>query len=365
MTQSARPQLAAARTPGRTLEAVRAITAGGTFDPDVFHVMEERDNTLIEQEILHGAGSSKFVYNFEIQGTQVTGISVIGARHLAAAYGGLKHRLVASVQKTGDLFTFTSYPDHGMPMQVSCSVIAELENEPDFYGAVCEIGDIKTGNSIQIERRENRYETAGRGTPRERTYERPHYATIAQSKAYRNAILSLIPQDIQLSWKIEMLKLKKDEVITGSVIDEKRANVLRFAAQRAIALDRRALEDLTFDQISGLGDAVRDGALPAFVEALKALGLDLQQGDPETGEIKESTSATVRDGNTQLVGARSAPTTQQTPGQDPATQTGKEPASVATTVSPNTTPTVDPARETSQTKPAEHRRRGAAGMFSE
>src|SRR5215470_9213911 len=91
----------------QTLQAVQAV-AGSGWDPDAWHVMERRDEELIADEILNGAGSSKFVYSFDIQGTAVSGISVIGARHLAAHYGGLKHRLVASAQKTGEMFVFTS-----------------------------------------------------------------------------------------------------------------------------------------------------------------------------------------------------------------------------------------------------------------
>jgi hypothetical protein len=134
--------------------------------------------------------------------------------------------------------------------------------------------DIKTGNSIQIERRELRFEERRGGGH----YERPNYATIAQSKAYRNAVLSLVPQDIVIRWKAQQLKLQKSETITASVLDEKRGHVIRFAAQRAIALDRRAVEGLTLDQISGLGDAAREGRLPAFVEAARALGLEVAQG---------------------------------------------------------------------------------------
>jgi hypothetical protein len=79
-----------------------------------------------------------------------------------------------------------------------------------------------------------------------------------------------------------MLRLKKEEVITESVIDQKRANVLQFAAQKAIALDRQAIDHLTLDQIAGLGDAAREGQLPAFVEAAKALGLEVAQESTPT-----------------------------------------------------------------------------------
>src|SRR6266704_2827112 len=82
----------------RTIEAVRTATGGG-FDADAYHVIEQRDDALIAEEVLHGAGSNKFVYQFSMRGGDiVAGISVVGARHLAAHYGGIKHRLVASIQ---------------------------------------------------------------------------------------------------------------------------------------------------------------------------------------------------------------------------------------------------------------------------
>jgi hypothetical protein len=99
----------------------------------------------------------------------------------------------------------------------------------------------------------------------------------------------LIPQDVAIRWKLDMLKLKKTEVITDSVIDQKRANVLQFAAQKAIALDRRSVEALSLAEIAGLGDAAREGRLPAFVEAAKALGLEIAQG--QAAEAKKSAAA--------------------------------------------------------------------------
>lgn len=261
-----RPQLVAPRT-AETLEAVRSVTGGG-FDPEAWHVMNERDDALIADEVLNGAGSSKFVYQFDMPGGSVRGISVVGARHLANAYGGLKHRLVSSTEKRGALFTFTSYPQAGMPMQVMCSVIPELEPEPDFYATVVEVTDIKTGNTIQVEARENRQERRRDGT----MFDRPHFQKIAQAKGYRNAILALLPQDVQIEWSLKMLELKKGDVITRSVIDEKRAGILAFAAQKGIPLQRQAVDQLSMDQIAGLADAAREG-LPAFGRSLSALGL--------------------------------------------------------------------------------------------
>jgi hypothetical protein len=284
MAETARPQLVSPRQIA-TLDAVRTMTGG--FDIDAFHVMDSRDNALVADEILHGPGSSSFVYQFDVRGTAVVGISVVGARHLANHYKGLKHRLVAAQQKTGSLFVFTSYPAENMAMSVSCSVVPELADEDDFYSAVVEMTDVKSGNTIQIERRELRYEERRGGGH----FERPHYATIAQSKAYRNAVLALVPQDVVIRWKMDMLRLKKDEVITASVIDQKRAGVLQFAAQRAIALDRQAVEHLTLDQIAGLGDAAREGRLPAFVEAARALGLDVAQGSTPAEAVQPAAPA--------------------------------------------------------------------------
>lgn len=278
------PALAAPRN-APTLEMVRNMTGG--FDVDAFHVMDRRDDELVADEILHGSLSAAFIYNFEIQGKQVCGVSVVGARHLAAHYRGLRHRIVASTQKIGELFTFKSYPSDGMPMSVSCAVVAELAQEPDYYEVVIEIEDVKAGNKVQIERREARYEYRRDGSP----YERPNYQTIAQSKAYRNGVLAVVPQDVIILWRDAQLKLKKGETITGGLIAEKRRNVLQFAARHAIAFDRRRIEALTLDQIAGLGDAARDGALPAFVNAARALGLEVGHGEaqalpePETVEV--------------------------------------------------------------------------------
>jgi hypothetical protein len=76
-----------------------------------------------------------------------------------------------------------------------------------------------------------------------------------------------------------MLKLRKGETITASVLDEKRSNVLRFAARSSVVIDRRRLEGLTLEQISGLGDAAREGRLPAFVQAAGALGLTAERDE--------------------------------------------------------------------------------------
>jgi hypothetical protein len=251
----------------QTLEAVR--NAAGVFDADAWHVMDQRDNEMIRQELLFGAGSSKYVYRFPISNKEVTGISVIGARQLASMYGGIKHRLIASVTKIGSLFTFTSYPAPGIPMHVEAQLIDMLAGEDDFYEVVIEIDDIKTGNSLQVRKRESRLESRQDGSK----YERPHYSVIAESKAFRNGVLALIDQGTQLEWKTKMLALHKDDVITESVIDEKRTLVLRFAASKSVPISRIGLESLTIDQLAGLGDAARAGGVEQFRAACEALSV--------------------------------------------------------------------------------------------
>lgn len=252
------------------LEQVISNTAASGFDPDAWHAMERRDESMIEQEILNGSGSAKFVYQFELAGTKVAGISVIGARQLAYAYGGIQHRMIAAIEKRGALFTYTTYPHEGAAMDVKCSYVRELADEDDFYGVIIEITDIKTGNRIQVEKREFREELRRDGS----MFARPHFQVIAQSKAFRNGVLSLIPQDVQLEWKEKQMRLGKGDVITASVADEKRKAVMAYAAKNAVAVNRHAIEALTLDQITGLGEAARgEGGKAAFLRSAVALGI--------------------------------------------------------------------------------------------
>jgi hypothetical protein len=262
-----------------TLEAVRMVS-GGHFDPDMWHVMNERDNTLIADEVAHGAGSPIFVYQFEIGGHPVANLSTKGLQHLAGFYGGLHHKIISALEKRGTVICFQRFAGGDGPPIGYTSLPAELASEPDFYSVVVEVTDIKTGNSVQIERREYRFERRRDGSE----FERPHYQTIAQSKARRNGYGVLIPQDVQAEFLQRMLKLDKNKMtLTPSLLAEKRSAVLRYAAANSVPLDRRRLDILTFDQIAGLGDAAREGALPAFVQGAVALGLsmaELTDGEP-------------------------------------------------------------------------------------
>lgn len=251
------------------MERVLQQTVASGFDADAWHVMQQRDNALIEQEIINGAGSSKFIYNFSIAGTNVSGISAVGARELRAHYGGIETAMLSSWRKEGALFVFTTYPHNGSHSSIETRRIPELADEPDGYNCLMQVRDIKTGNVTVAEKFEKRYESKRDGS----SYERPHFATIAQAKAERNGILAIIPQAVQLKWKEEMLKHGKTDTITSSVLAEKRGNVLRFAAAKAIQIDRRMVETLTLDQIAGLGDAAREGATDQFRAAAAALGI--------------------------------------------------------------------------------------------
>lgn len=300
---------------GMTLEAVRS--ASGTFDIDAFHVMEERDNTLIAQEILHGSGSSKFVYAFEIQGKQVAGISVVGARELARQYGGIKHRLVASVSKIGSLFQFTSFPHEGVRYEVTAQHIDALAEHDDYYEVLVEIADIKTGNTVQVRKRESSTERRRDGS----RFERPHYSVIAESKAYRNGVLSLVDQGVQLEFKMKMLALGKSEGITDSLIDEKRSAVLRFSASNSVPINRRALEALTLDQLAGLGDAARTGGVSQFRQAAETLRvLDVPAVVEQAGPISLAAQSAGR------AAGREAAKEAAQPASQPAGQAASKPA---------------------------------------
>jgi hypothetical protein len=255
------------------LAVARSVTdltpSGGGFDIDLLHAMEERDEALIADAIMHGSMTGKFVYDFEIGGTQVCGVSVIGARHLAHFYGGLKHRLITSTLKRGAQFIYTTYPGEYSPrMAVSVESIELMADDPDFYSVLCEIVDTKKGNTIQRERSEHRYERKRDGS----FFERPNFQSMAQAKAYRNGILDLLPQDVVLAFKAEAKKLGRSENITENVIETKRRNILTFAASKAIAVDRNAVQQLGWEQIAGLSEAARIGPND-FVRSAASLGI--------------------------------------------------------------------------------------------
>jgi len=273
MSATAQLRAAATRTTNAApeFESLLQRSVRSTFDPAAWHAMQERDNQLIRDQVLHGYASKDFVYSFSIQGKTVTGVSVVGARELASEYGGIKARIVATVEKRGALFIFRTFT----PLSIETRRLPELSGDDDFYECVLEVQDIKTGNSIEVRKKETRQEKRRDGS----TYERPHYDVIAESKAFRNGVLSVLPQNVVIDFEKRCLAAgnKSDE----KTIDQLRDGVIAFAAKSGIGLDRKAVAGLSYAEISGLGSAAKEG-LDAFKGALLALGV--VQGQDRRGD---------------------------------------------------------------------------------
>lgn len=259
-----------------TTERLRQVAVAGpreaefhaptVFNPDAWHAMQARDDQLIHDSILHGAARSEYVYEFSISNTKVRGVSVVGARELASQYGGIKSRIVASVDKTGELFVFKSFE----PLAIQANIIPQLAEQEDFYEVVVEIQDLKTGNSIQVRKKELKTERKRNGD----TYDRPHYDVIAESKAFRNGVLSILPQGVIKKFMERCLQ--SGNTSGEKTIDQLREGALAFAAMKGITLDRRSLEQLTYAQIFGLGNSTKDG-IDAFKGSALSLGLVVGQ----------------------------------------------------------------------------------------
>ncbi|MDY0046024.1 MAG: hypothetical protein RBS10_01270 [Thauera propionica] len=243
--------------------------AVSSFNPDAWHAMQARDDQLIRDSVLHGYAGKEYVYSFKIQGTQVTGVSVVGARELASHYGGIKHRIVASVDKTGSLFVFKSFE----PLAVQANIIPQLAGEEDFYEVVIEITDIKTGNSIQVRKKETKQEKRRDGS----AYDRPHYDVIAESKAYRNGVLSIIPQNVIKEF--EERALKAGHAGETKTLDQLRSGALAFCAKNGIAVERQSIANLTYAELQGLSASAANG-VEAFRESAEALGLTRKAAAP-------------------------------------------------------------------------------------
>jgi hypothetical protein len=268
------------------------------FDPDAWHVMQERDEQLIRDAVLHGTIIKDYIYEFSIKGQKVTGISVVGARQLACEYKGIKSRIVASADKTGSMFVFRSFD----PMNIHVQHIEELAAEPDYYECIVEVSDIKTGNSIQVRKKEFKVEKKRDGG----TFERPHYDVIAESKAFRNGVLSIIPQSVIAEF--EQKALKAGNASHEKTIGQLRENLMAYATKQGIKLDRGALSGLTYAELAGIGSAAK-ASLNAFKAACHAAGLISESGeiansenvDQATGEIldaprEETASQSVAEG---------------------------------------------------------------------
>lgn len=233
-------------------------------DLDVVNVIEERDEQLIADEIIHGSKSSVFVYEFEIKGRKIRGISVAGAEYLARRYGNLKHKIIATSHKVGKKFTLTSYD----PLDVKASIVDALEEDPDHYQVVIQITDLKNNNTRQITKSESCCGYSRHGE----MYDKPHYTTIAENKAYRNAVLSLVPKDVQEVFKNECIKANNSENMTESLMIEKRRNCIAYAESKGIIINNQELNNLNWDELNALSISARVG-VDNFKETVTALGL--------------------------------------------------------------------------------------------
>jgi hypothetical protein len=255
-----------------TLEAVKS--GEGKFDADAYHAMQERDEQLIHDQIVHGLTSNEFVYDFPMDGSTVTGVSVVGARELAFQYGGIKHRIIATLQKNGALFTARSFE----PLAINCHKVEELADEDDFYEVIIEVTDVKKGNSVQVRKRESLQGTRKNGTK----YDRPHYDVIAESKAYRNAVINILPQAVVEEFKKACIAKKYgNEGKPQRTLQDLRSGVLRFAMSKGEPVDRAKLEKLSYEEISDLASQLND--IDVFRNAAEQLNV-LAQKEEQTEE---------------------------------------------------------------------------------
>lgn len=266
------------RVTGETASPFESLLAqpmrGSRFDADAYHAMQARDSALIADSVLNGYSGKEYVYEMTIKGERVTGISVVGARALAAEYKGIKTRIVSAIDKTGPLFVMRTFD----PPTMSIQHIPELADQMDFYEVVVEVQDLKTGNSIQQRKKEDKCGRKRDGG----LFERPHFDVIAEAKAFRNGVLAIIPQDVVSQFEQKALSAgNKGSVQTKA---DRIAGLLRFAASKGVAVIRSAIEELTSDQIDGIGQAARE-SVESFRRAAVALGIAEIAADPATGEI--------------------------------------------------------------------------------
>lgn len=159
--------------------------------------MQQRDDQLIPDSILHGY-SGRSTFSLPTSRASPLPESASSAPANWRPITGIKHRIVVAVDKTGSLFVFKSFE----PLNVQANIIPQLVDEDDFYEVVIEITDIKTGNSIQVRKKETKTEKRQNGS----SYARPHYDVIAESKAYRNGVLSIIPQSVIKEFEARALR---------------------------------------------------------------------------------------------------------------------------------------------------------------
>ena len=246
------------------------LMSGPAFSSEAWHAMSERDNQLIADSILHGYAGEEYIYSFNVNGSPVEGVSVIGARELAAQYGGIQARLQSSADKAGSLIVTKSY---GATLAVDTRIIPQIEDDDDWYECVIEVSDIKTGNSITIRKKEFKSGTRKDGTK----FPREHYDTIAESKAYRNGVLAIIPQSTIKKFKEKCRQAGRvgEELTRDQILD----GLLAWSAKHQVSVDRKALQKLTYNELRALGANTKEGQA-VFRAAAAAAGVLLDNGQP-------------------------------------------------------------------------------------
>lgn len=243
----------------------------GKLTPEIIHAMEERDDQLVRDLVLRGHIAEEYIYEFSTGGKKVRGVSVNGAQELASHYRGITSRVVTSTEKNGDLIIFRTFDPAGI--QVQC--VPQLADRPDWYDVTLEVTDTKTGNSVQVRKSESAVGADRFG----KEYDRPHFATIADSKAYRNGVLRLVPRSVVNEFK--KLCIQAKTVVQEKTLPERQAELTRYAARFGVSVDRQSINKLTFDEVSGLSDAAMEGG-DAFKQALTGLGLASMSDVAET-----------------------------------------------------------------------------------
>lgn len=254
----------------------------GVFDIDAYHAMQERDEQLIEDVIVHGSTTEEFVYSFPMQGKTVAGVSVVGARELAYQYGGIKHRIIATLQKNGALMTARSFE----PLAVNVMHVHDLADEDDFYEVIIEVTDVKKGNSLQVRKREAIFGKRKDGS----LFAREHYDVIAESKAFRNGVLNILPQSVISAFKTKCLETmanaQNGTVNKQRTIQELRTGATRYAMSKGVPLDRSRVEKLAYTEIEDLSRQLND--LDLFINTAERLGVVARQESATESTAEQS-----------------------------------------------------------------------------
>lgn len=288
-----------AKTTIRTAQEIRGLTTPSppenlpatighnsmAMDEDMLRVISVRDEALVADEIMSGS-SGAFSYSFRMPGQSkpVTGISVVGARHLAVKYKFLQHRLVCSISKRDRMMTVTTYPHRGQPMKVEVHVLDELATVDDYYTVMIEMKDLQTGLVQQTEKTEARFKK--RNTKNEDSskseatnskggkpgyFENEHFETIAQAKAFRNGVIHILPQDVVQDFLAQSINAGSNQDLTQDYLEHARRGLLEFCTLKGIRAKKAAIWRLDLAQIETLRKARADG-IERLRNALAALG---------------------------------------------------------------------------------------------